>query len=162
MQFLANKEQDVGILGTLLDRLKEIGSIDDTIHSATFISSLEEFPSKKGGESQGNLLWVTNPMLPTIEPGFVYQFRFTPNEIIEIDQTAEEELKAAANITDISSLIPSLKEEPLAIAQPEPTKPAVAVNSAPALTTGTPPIHTETQDFTPTKLEATSTAPANK
>ena len=122
MQFLANKKQGVGFLGALLERLKMIGRADNSTNSATFISSLEEFPSKKDGDG-GNLLWVTEdePVF-AIEPGFVYQFRFTEPEITAIKGSLEESLKIAASITDLSSLGVSLGGEAASavVAPPKP------------------------------------------
>lgn len=101
MQFLANEKKDNGILGALLERLKTMKYVDDSTNSATIISSLEAFPSKNFG---GNLLWDIDELAQEIVPGFVYQFRFTDDEINEIKTSSEKTLKEKANIVDLSSL----------------------------------------------------------
>ena len=98
MQFLANEKGSVGLLGALLARLKCMGYADDSTSSATFISSLEEFPP------EGNNLWNIEEIAPVIGPGFVYQFRFTKPETTAIKDSSEESLKTTANIIDLSSL----------------------------------------------------------
>ena len=105
MQFLANKGQKDGLLGSVIDRCKIMGIATDTCQSATFISSIEEFPET------GNLL-----MADTVQGGviidqftgglrfyplpnsFVYQFRFSDDEIKALKRADEAQLKKNAGI----------------------------------------------------------------
>lgn len=138
MQFLANQKQGVGFLGALLERLNMMGYGDASINSATFISSLEKFPSS------GNLLWDIDESVSAIEPGFVYQFRFTEPEITAIKDLSEEILKRAADITDLSSLSVSPEEESTSAA----AKPFTVSSEI-----GTPPHSTERPETIPAKLK---------
>lgn len=142
MQFLANQKQGVGFLGPLLERLKMMGCADYSTNSATFISSLEEFPSS------GNRLWDIDESVSAIVPGFVYQFRFTKPEITAIKDSSEESLKMVASITDLSSLGVSSGVEAASalVVSPEPfIVPSVA---------GTPPSPTEVQETISEELAA--------
>lgn len=141
MQFLANQKQGVGFLGALLERLKMIGRADDSIKSATFISSLEEFPSS------GNILWNIEESEPIIVPGFVYQFRFTEPEITAIKDSSEESLKMVASITDLSSLgVSSGVEAASPVVAPQKLFLDFSV-------TGTPPSTPEDQEAIPAELK---------
>lgn len=108
VQFLANKKQNFGILGALLDVFKTMDCADDSCETATFISSLQEFQSV---DNTANPLWDLDESITSIVPGFVYQFRLSNAEIGKIMNTNEQALRAGvAGMVDLSSIPMDLEE----------------------------------------------------
>ena len=95
MQFLANRREGIGMLGTIIARLKWMKIAVEECRSATFISSVKEFP-------KDNLLMSDSAQNRTISSGFVYQFRFSDDQIKDVENTHEGTLRSKAGICNLS------------------------------------------------------------